>query len=357
MEINSQLIPWLELTERPAFCVMDGVVTAVNSAAKNRMIQVGTRVEDIVTDHKEAYEQFNNGSLYLTITVGKLPCCACVTRTSDYDIFVIEQSPEDDRLQALALAAQQLRIPLSNVMTVTDRLLSELGGKAPGAAQQASQINHGLFQLLRIISNMSDAGSYRDSSRYGTTTVELTGLFDEVIEKAQAISQDMGITLTYTGPNMRIFGMASPEKLERAVYNLLSNALKFSPEGSTVEAKLTKNENLLSFTVCNPNTDEITEQNFWNCYRREPAIENSLHGLGLGMTLISAVASAHGGTVLIDRPDEKQTRVTMTIALKKGDSGAIRSPIMRIGDYAGGRDKALMEFAEILPNETYENIN
>ena len=357
MEINSHLLPWLELSSHPAFCVNGGVVTAVNSAAKDRMIQIGTPIQDLVTDHREAYEQFENGSLYLTITVGELPCNACVTRTKDCDIFRIEQSPEDDQLQALALAAQQLRIPLSDVMTVADRLLSTLDSKTPDAEQQASQINRGLFQLLRIISNMSDAGSYRNATRFGTTTIEFTGLFDEVIEKAQAISQNVGITLTYTGPNMRIFGMANPEKLERAIYNLLSNALKYSPEGSTIEAKLTKNENLLSFSVCNPNADEITDQNFWNRYHRQPAIGDSQHGLGLGMTLISAIASAHGGTVLIDHPNEKQTRVTMTIAIKKDDSGTVRSPIMGIGDYAGGRDKALMEFAEILPNKTYENIN
>ena len=59
----------------------------------------------------------------------------------------------------------------------------------------------------------------------------------------------------------------------------------------------------------------------------------------------------------MDQPKENRIRVTMTIAIRNRENGDIRSPVMRIGDYAGGRDKTLLEFAEILSAEEYENIN
>ena len=177
------------------------------------------------------------------------------------------------------------------------------------------------------------------------------------MEKAQTISASAGIKLSYTGPNTPILGLAYEEKLERAIYNLLSNALKFSPDGSTINAKLTKNEDTASFTISNTNIEPVDANSFWYRYRRTPAIEDSRFGLGLGMTLISAVTAAHNGTVLVDHPTPSETRVTMTIAIVKDTSGAVRSPVMRIGDYAGGRDKGLLELSEVLSSDAYLNIN
>ena len=357
METMKHLFPWLDLIDRPAFCVKGGIVEAVNTAAEHRLLRVGMDIHEIVTDHWEAYEAFENGSLYLTITIGDLPYNASVSRTEEYDIFLIYQDAEDDQLHTLALAAQQLRIPLSNVMTVTDRLLADLDNANPDTQQQASQINHGLFQLLRIISNMSDAGSYKSAPTSGMQTIDLTAVVDELMEKALAISADVGINLSYTGPNTPILGLAYEEKLERAIYNLISNALKFSTAGGTVEAKLTKNGNMACFTISNLSAEAIDDHSLWNRYRREPSIEDSRFGLGLGMTLISAVATAHGGTVLVDHPNPLETRVTMTIAITKENAAVVRSPILRIGDYAGGRDKALLELSEILTTDSYKKIN
>lgn len=357
METNNHLFPWLELMDRPAFCVKDGIVIEVNSAAAHRLLQPGTDIRQIVTKHREEYENFDSGCLYLTITIGELPCSASITRTRECDIFVLQQDADRDQLQTLALAAQHLRIPLSNVMTVADRLLADLDDSESETRQQAGQINRGLFQLLRIVSNMSASANHHSEPFVGMQLANFTAIFREIMEKAQTISQNTDIALHYTGPEMPVLGLADSEKLERAVYNLLSNALKFAPKNTAVDAKLYADENHLTFTISNLNEEPIPEHNFWSRYRREPAIEDSRYGLGLGMTLVSSVAAAHGGTVLIDHPGDRQTRVTMTLSLVKNAPGSIRSQILPIGDYAGGRDKALLEFADILPTDSYKNIN
>ena len=74
------------------------------------------------------------------------------------------------------------------------------------------------------------------------------------------------------------------------------------------------------------------------------------------MTLVSSVACAHGGTVLLDHPEENQTRITMTIAITKDASGVVRSPVFRIGDYTGEQDNGLLELSEILPADLYTDI-
>jgi len=357
MQTEVPSFPWLELIDRPAFCVTNGFVTDCNIAAKHCMLQVGEDIHSLITEHWSEYSSLTDGCLYLTITTNGFRHNASVTRTPDYDLFVINCDANDERLHALSLAAQQLRIPLSDIMTVTDQLLASLGDSDSTTKQKANQINHGLFKLLRITCNMSDANRFTHAAVHDMRSVNLTALFDENIEKAKAILSDCGSTLHYTGLDMPVFGLVNEEMLERAVYNLLSNAIKFSPAGSNIDVKLVKIENRLSLTICNPTIDCIAHDRFWNNYQREPSVADSHQGLGLGMTLVSAAAFVHGGTVLVDQPAPSEIRVTMTIPIKSDTSGTVRSPVLSISDYAGGRDKGLLEFADILPAKAYEKTN
>ena len=350
MDTNN--FPWLELIDYPAFCVKDGAIIATNTLAEQRQFQVGMDIGEIVTEHQDIYQSFANGNLYLNINVCGVPCPASVVRTRECDIFHIRRTEDDDALQALALAAAQLRVPLANLMTVADQMFSNMEANA-----QTSQINQNLYRLLRIVSNMSDAGGYSQASKSSMETADLVSLMAEIMEKAQSFFTNTNIKLVYNGPKESVFGAVNTEKIERAVYNLLSNAAKFSQEGSTVNANLSVNDNRLTFTLCNTNSEGMPKQNLWQQYRREPGIEDPRHGLGLGMTLASAVAAFHGGTILVDNPAADQTRITMTIPIVKGNSDNVRSPILRMGDYAGGRDRGLIELAEILPTESYRNIN
>lgn len=354
MEITKCLFQWLEWMDRPAFCVEDGMIVTVNTSAKQYMIQENTRIEDIVTNHMQSYMQNKNGTLFLNITVGDQIYNACVKRFSNYDLFFIDSLNDDISLQSLSLAAQQLRTPLSSLISVASAAFSDLGKTDIGTKQKISQMNRNLFQLMRIISNMSDAKNYQGPTASYKENVNFTALFGEIMEKIQTLSQCTNKKISYTGLDFAVIGLANEEQIERAVYNLISNALKFSPICCQIDTNLTLSGDLLSFTVCNPTTEPISDHIFWHRYHRTTSMEESNSGLGLGMTLISSVAYAHNGTLLIDHPKPLLTRITMTMPIIKSESNNVRAPILRFGDYAGGWDKVLLELSEILPADSYD---
>lgn len=341
----------LEIIDRPAFIVRNGIITDCNQMAKNRQIPTGESIAELLLKDSAAYQEYETGILYLTLQIGWIECGATVVRQEEGDIFLMDRDADQAQLQTLALAAQQLRVPLSNVMTVAEVLFPEL--QDDDQKEKASQMHKALFQLMRLISNMADAERYTGLDAPAFENTELCSFFHEIFEKADNSLEKTDVSVQFTCPATPVFTIIDRERMERAVYNLLSNAVKFSRPGSCVEGRLTIKGKLACLTI-EDQGDGIAphvQGSLFHRYMREPAIEDSRFGLGLGMTLVRTVAASHGGTVLIDQP--KGTRVAMTMAIRKEVPGTLRSPKLRIGDYAGGRDLGLLEFSEMLPPSAY----
>ena len=350
MEVKKDGFGMLDLMIRPGFCVKENKIEKVNSAAEGLLIVPGTDVRTLLLTGQEEYGAFENGCLYLKLALSSKGCGASVTKVDGYDVFVLDQESDDGELRAMALAARELREPLTSVMISADRLFSSAD---PNANEQVARLNRGLHQMLRIIGNMSDAGRCTASSRQETRNIG--ELFAEVFEKAQALVEHTGIRLTYQGLSEAVLCLADAEQLERAVLNILSNAVKFTPKDGTIDVSLTRHGKMLRLSVVDSGSGiaENVRSSVFSRYLRQPGIEDGRYGIGLGMVLIRSAAANHGGTVLIDQPEGKGTRITMTIAIRQNTDGILRSPIMRV-DYAGERDHGLIELADCLPVSVYE---
>lgn len=354
MEQLENISGMLDLMVRPAFCVADGRIAAVNPGARSRLIEVGTSIEDLLLTGKEEYRDFENGCLYLTLDLNGHPVGASLSCQGDYRIFILEQDEEQPELRALALAAQELREPLSGIMTAADRLFPKISDD-PAAQSQIARINKGLFQMLRVIGNMSDAARYQESAERLPEIRDITAVFDEIFQKTAILAEAAGIRITFQNLSRQLLTLVDTEKLERALYNILSNAIKFTPAGGTIEASLTQRGKLLYLMVRDSGfgVDPAIRSSIHSRYLRQPGIEDGRYGIGLGMVLIRAAAAAHGGTVLMEHPDGAGIRITVTMEIQQDATVTLRSPILHV-DYAGERDHGLVELSEVLPATLYQ---
>lgn len=346
MEKNKELRDWLNLLIRPGFYVEEGRITQVNAAAQGLLLEPGMDIGPLITSGLESYQNFQTGCLYVQLTLSGMAFHGCVTKDQAADVFILDADAGDTALQALSLAARELRAPLSAVMHGVQAMREENN-------PQAAALNRGLYQLLRLVGNMSDAGRTPGNARM--ETADLTAFFDELFEKTAVFAQAAGIRLEYQGLSKPLLCLADRELLERAVLNLLSNAFKFTPKGGTVRVTLFTGGTSLRLSVWDsgPGIAQEIQGNLFSRYLRQPGIEDSRFGLGLGMVLVRSAAAAHGGAVLIDQPEGWGTRVTITVALRREKAEVLRSPTMRI-DYAGERDHALTELSDCLPVSLYK---
>jgi len=347
MENTHTYDPLLEIMERPAFLVTDGIIRQVNQAAQQRLIVTGEPISQYLDRDLPAYEEFRSGCLYLNLSIRKINCSACVTDLENAHLFLLDE-PSDPKLEALSLAAQQLRLPMNSVF---------LAAETMDDRKKASQISQSLSQMHRIICNMADAVRYYDQTAFCGETTDLNPFFSEIVEKSAALLHGTGVQLKYTALPQNAVSIIDRQMLERAILNLISNAVKFSPKHSTVDIKLSCKGHMLYFTIhdAGEGIDPKIQKSVFTRYTRIPGIEDGRHGLGLGLSVVRSAAANHGGTVLIDSPQTGGTRVTMTLDLRPRDENLLRSPIaIPTVDYAGGHDHTLVELSDVLPSNAYK---
>ncbi len=350
MEQSHDLTGFLDLIIRPAFAVTDGIIQYCNQAAQGLFLSAGTPVSDFLQTGAEEYASMESGCLYLSVCVGSHSFGASVTRMDGFDVFILEQEDTQPQLQAMALAAKELREPLANIITAADRL--EPSNENEQTYKQL--LSRSLHQMLRIVGNMSDAVHYTAPAAPRQELRDMAAVIGEVFEKAAALAEQAGVTVRFSNFPEPVMSMTDTEKLERAIYNILSNAIKFAGSGSVVDARLTKHGNKLYLTVRDSGSgigDELVGSIF-SRHLRQPGIEDGRHGIGLGLVMIRGAATAHGGTVLIEKNGETGTKLTMTLSIRKNLSGNLDSPRLKV-DYTGGFDHAMIELSDVLPTSAF----
>lgn len=334
---------FLNLLLPPAFTASGGRITAVNRAAAALNLEAGQDLSSMIS--KELTEQVGPGCLYSNIAIGDSEYGAAVTWMDGQLLFVLDD-PSDEALQAMALASKELRGPLSALMSSVEAL------HRSDMQDTAAAMERNLNRLMRIVCNMSDAGSIPSPNRQEVR--ELNAFIKEIVEKCAQTAHSTGIALTFEGLANPVYSLCSSELLERAVLNILSNALKFTPVGGSVKTELLRSGQFVQIRITDSGSGiaEELRSSLFRRYLRRPAIEEGRMGLGLGLVIVRSAAVAHRGTVLIDHPEGAGTRVTLTLKISQ-DSGKLRSDVFRI-HYAGEMDSTLLELSDILPPECYK---
>lgn len=349
MEDQKDMFGLLDMMIQPVFCVKENHIIRSNAAAQQLFLQVGDDVRPLLGTGGEAYETFSNGCLCLSLSIGGQCIRASVRRIEDSDIF--ELDTDDGTLRAMALAASQLRRPLSTALTQTAALLD--ASQNDETLSQLSQLNRGLYQLLRLLGNMSDAEYMTSHCRM--ETADVSAILREVFEKAGTLVEQTDVSLSYQDLDEAVYCLADRAQLERAVLNLLSNALKFTPKGGRITASLIRRGRTLRLTIQDSGSGIAQEVmgSLFHRYQRQPGIEDSRFGLGLGLRMVHAAAIHHGGTLLISQGENGGTRMVLTLAIRQKEPAALSSPVFAM-DYTGGFDHALVELSDCLPPALFD---
>jgi two-component system sensor histidine kinase MprB len=125
-----------------------------------------------------------------------------------------------------------------------------------------------------------------------------------------------GVEIDVDVESWSVFG--EPALLERAVTNLLDNAVKWSPEGGTVTVRLA--DGVLTVRDEGPGITEADLPHVFDRFYRSSEAR-TLPGSGLGLSIVRRAAERHGGTVTAESPSDGGSLFTMTIPTSEPPEG------------------------------------
>lgn len=128
--------------------------------------------------------------------------------------------------------------------------------------------------------------------------IRLRVIAERAIEGLGALTDERGVTVTLEGDAPTVLG--DSDRLQQVVANLIDNASRMSPQGSTVRVVLAEEEDSAVLSVLDEGPgipDEALPHLFDRFYRAQSSRDRSTGGAGLGLAIVQAIAQAHAGNV------------------------------------------------------------
>jgi two-component system, OmpR family, sensor histidine kinase MprB len=203
-------------------------------------------------------------------------------------LAALEDALETQR-QFVADASHELRTPLTSMQTNIEVLKQHERLEPDARGRLFDDLQREAHEMRDLISGLLELARGEDA-RLQKTTVRLDELVESAVERARARYPQL--TFEAQLEQTEIEGV--PERIERAVWNLLENAGKWSASGGTVEVTLSGGE--VRVRDHGPGIAAEERERVFDRFYRAPSAR-SLPGSGLGLAIVREVAEAHGGTV------------------------------------------------------------
>jgi two-component system, OmpR family, sensor histidine kinase MprB len=217
----------------------------------------------------------------------------------------LEESNKRQR-QLVSDASHELRTPLTSLRTNIEVLARDQSMKPKDREQLLHDVVAELTEMTSLITELVELAR-GDAQPPEMEEVRLDLLVGDLLDRARrnAPHVEFDAQLDET----TVHGAAST--IERAVWNLLDNAAKWSPEGSRVEVKVADGEVVVRDH--GPGIDEEDLPKVFDRFYRAPAARGR-PGSGLGLAIVRQVAEAHGGQVVAERAEGGGTLMRVSFA-------------------------------------------
>jgi signal transduction histidine kinase len=216
--------------------------------------------------------------------------------------------------QLLSVIAHELRTPLTLINAYAEMMEISLTDLEPEMQQMLEGINQGIDRLARIISNMLDTAIIHESEVYlEIEPIKVNGLILQTCAELTSAIETRGQSLMIKSfPSGSVSILGDQNRLRQALWNVLSNAIKYTPDGGEILVESTMRDDFVEIHIQDQGIG-IPEQNKLSIFGEYQTLGDPRHhssgehtfkggGLGLGLTLAKGIIEAHGGMIWVESP-------------------------------------------------------
>lgn len=214
---------------------------------------------------------------------------------------------EQARKDFVANISHELRTPITSIKGYTETLLYSPPRDREALRSFMSIVDKNVDNLDRLVDNLihlTKAEGWEEGNGE-TEEVDLVQVLDAVWQVCAPLAQQKGIDLNRELPDAEPYVLGNKEQLIRVVLNLLDNAIKYSPEGERVEARIRDLGDQWQVEVedSGPGVPPVLQARiFERFYRGETGRSSVANGTGLGLSICKHILQRHGGEIVVESP-------------------------------------------------------
>lgn len=238
-----------------------------------------------------------------------------------YDVTEQEQI-DQERREFVANVSHELRTPLTTMRSYLEAL-AEGAWQDPNIAPRFLNVTQNETErMIRLVNDLLQLSKF-DSKDYqfNKEWIHFIRFFSLIIERFE-MTKEQHVEFISNLPDRELYVEIDPDKITQVLDNIISNALKYSPEGGhiTFSVDVNEEEELLYVSVKDegvgiPRKD--VEKIFERFYRVDKARTRRLGGTGLGLAIAKEMVQAHSGDIWADSIEGKGTTITFTLPYKE----------------------------------------
>lgn len=318
----------LEMLTKKALLVRDGNLdTTFNDIpAYGEVATLSTEFQSMLTQLKDLYNHMER---------------KVVTRTRELEAANLrlvegknvlthlnQKLSENSRLKSefMASVTHELKTPLTSIVAFCELLLDEVSGHVNEEQRDnLLDIKTSAQQLMILISDILDMAKFEAGYlRLEIEKTDLNDVFRTVRRTMQPIAYQNNIRLDVTRVHLPLI-LSDPERLRQMIINLISNAIKFSKDGGSIQVYARADKDVAAIYVEDTGegiTPELLPHIFEKFRQGDASLRRRRNGTGLGLALVKTLAELQNGTVSVSSELGAGAIFTIRMPFAKSEGGA-----------------------------------
>jgi signal transduction histidine kinase len=213
----------------------------------------------------------------------------------------------------VATVSHELRTPLTSILGYLELVLDEPGHQEIEAELRIVERN--ATQLLGLVNDLIAVASENVELVLQETDIAHLLAAAVAVKRAQAAASGIDLVIDAQEP---LTARVDPTRIRQVVGNLISNSIKYSPDGGRVVARARRNGDDLVCSITDSGigmTAEDQEQAFAKFFRSARSRDTAIPGAGLGLPISKTIIEGHGGSISLASAPGKGTTVTFVLPL------------------------------------------
>lgn len=232
------------------------------------------------------------------------------------------------KLKFLTNLSHEFRTPLSLIVGPVETLMEKI--KEPAYSWQLSMIRRNGRRLMNLVNQLLDFRKMEEQElKLQLSSGEIIAFIREAADSFGDVAARKNITFEFSSDITEAYVLFDHDKVERILFNLLSNAFKFTQEGGIIRVKLQAQEDVkaegrlvLVMTVTDTGIgipEEAQERLFERFFQHDPGTMVLNQGTGIGLSIVKEFVRMHGGTITLKSKQGRGSsfRVCMPFALEE----------------------------------------